>query len=350
MAAIRTIHNGLVLLVFSPGFAKNSMAILITGGAGYIGTHMVYAALERGEEVVVLDDLSTGVRGLVAERAQFCQGDVGDQELLRKLIARYRITAVVHFAASTVLPESVEKPLAYYANNTVASHNLIEVCVETGVKHFVFSSTAAVYAGTDGKPVTEDAPLAPGTPYGRSKLMTEWMLEDAARAHDLTFITLRYFNVAGADPKGRTGQSTPRATHLIKRACQAALGRIPYLEIYGTDYPTRDGTGVRDYIHVTDLVDAHTAALEHLFGAGGSLTLNCGYGRGFSVSEVIAAVTRVAGRPVPTREAPPRRGDMAEIVADPTKLQRHLSWRPNHENLDEIVRTALEWERRANSI
>ena len=326
------------------------MAILVTGGAGYIGTHMVYAALDRGEDVVVLDDLSTGVRGLVAERAHFCQGHVGDQTLLRELIPRHSITAIVHFAGSTVLPESVANPLAYYSNNTVASRNLIEVCVETGVEHFIFSSTAAVYANPDRTPVKEDAPLAPATPYGRSKLMTEWMLEDAARAHGFRHVTLRYFNVAGADPQARTGQSTPRATHLIKRACQAALGRIPHLEIYGTDFATHDGTGVRDYIHVTDLVDAHLAALEHLRAGGSSLTLNCGYGRGFSVREVIAAVSKVAGHQVPWRNAAPRPGDMPEIVADPTKLKRHLSWRPKHDDLEEIVATAFEWERRSHSI
>ena len=325
------------------------MAILITGGAGYIGTHMVLAALENGDEVVVLDNLSTGARGLVAERAQFYQGDVGDQSLVRDLIARHRITAVLHFAGSIVVPESVERPLAYYANNTVVSRNLIEVCVETGVKHFIFSSTAAVYSVSDGKPVSESAPLDPASPYGRSKLMTEWMLEDTARAHDFRHVTLRYFNVAGADPQGRTGQSSPRATHLIKRACQAALGRIPHLEIYGTDFPTRDGTGIRDYIHVADLVDAHAAALEHLRSGGDSLTLNCGYGRGFSVREVIGAASKVIGRPVPTREAPRRLGDVAEIVADPTKLQHHLSWKPKHNDLEKIVWTAYEWERRSNS-
>jgi UDP-glucose 4-epimerase len=325
------------------------MAILVTGGAGYIGSHMVYAALERGE-VVVLDNLSTGMRGLVPERAQFYQGDVGNQDLLRQLITRHRITAVVHFAASTVLPESIEKPLAYYANNAAASRNLIEVCVETDVKHFIFSSTAAVYASPDGNRVKEEAPLAPGTPYGRSKLMTEWMLEDATRAHGLRHVTLRYFNVAGADPKGRTGQSTPRATHLIKRACQAALGRIPHLEIFGTDFPTRDGTGVRDYIHVTDLVDAHAVALDHLEKGGHSLTLNCGYGRGYSVREVIDVVSRIAGREMPIRQAQPRPGDLAELVADPTKLQRNLAWRPQYNDLSAIVATSYNWEKRLNSI
>ena len=326
------------------------MAILVTGGAGYIGTHMVYSALEHGIDVVVLDDLSTGVRSLVSEQAQFHRGDVGDQKLVRSLIAHHAITAVVHFAASTVLPESMKHPLAYYANNAVASRNLIEVCVESGVKHFIFSSTAAVYASPTGEPVGENAPLGPATPYGRSKLVTEWMLEDAARAHDFRHVTLRYFNVAGADPKGRTGQSTPRATHLIKRACQAALERIPHLEIFGTDYPTRDGTGVRDYIHVTDLVEGHIAALDHLAKGGGSLTLNLGYGDGFSVREVIAAVSRTTGRALRTVEMPRRAGDVGEIVADATRARRELNWRPQHDDIDEIVTTAYAWEKRLNSV
>lgn len=326
------------------------MAILITGGAGYIGSHMAYAALERGDDVVVLDNLSTGVRGLVAEEAHFYEGDVGDQALVRKLIADHQITAVVHMAGSTVLPESVANPLAYYANNTIASHSLVKVCVEIGVKHFIFSSTAAVYAPSESVPVNEHARLAPATPYGRSKLMTEWIIQDAARAHGLHSIMLRYFNVAGADPKGRTGQSTPRATHLIKRACQAALDRIPYLEIFGTDFRTRDGTGVRDYIHVSDLVDAHMAALMHLERGGESHTLNCGYGNGYSVRDVVAAVSKVSGKQVPTREVAARPGDAAEVVADPTELRSRLGWRPKHADLEEIVGTAFDWERRANSV
>ena len=326
------------------------MTILITGGAGYIGSHMVYAVLERGEEVVVLDNLSTGVRGLVAPDAHFYEGDVADQTLVRDLLSRHRVSAVVHFAGSVVVPESVEQPLAYYANNVSSSRNLLEVCVETGVGHFIFSSTAAVYANPSRNPVGEDAPLAPVTPYGRSKLMTEWMIEDVARAHDLRYVVLRYFNVAGADPKGRTGQSTPHATHLIKRACQAALGRIPYVEIYGTDFPTPDGTGVRDYIHVADLVDAHATAFDHLNRGGPSLTLNCGYGLGYSVRDVIDAVSKVAGHRVPTRDAPSRRGDLAEIVADPTRLKDTLEWRPRHDHLEQIVATAYEWDRRLNSV
>ena len=326
------------------------MAILITGGAGYIGSHMVYAALERGDEAVVLDNLSTGVRAHVAEKAIFHQGHCGDQAVLRRLFSYYRITAVVHFAGSIVVPESVEKPLAYYQNNTAASRNLIEACVESGVKNFIFSSTAAVYGMPETNPVTEEMHLSPINPYGRSKLMTEWMLEDASRAHDFRYVALRYFNVAGGDPKGRTGQSTPRATHLIKRACQVALGRLPHLDIFGTDFPTKDGTGVRDYIHVSDLVAAHALALDHLEKGGQSLTLNCGYGHGFSVREVVDTVSKVAGHKIPTKEAPRRAGDSAELVADSTKLKRRFSWKPMHDDLEEIVSTALAWERRLNSV
>src|SRR4051812_26235124 len=286
------------------------MAILITGGAGYIGSHMVLAAIERGEDVVVVDNLSTGIRGLVAEEAHFHLGNVGDQGFMRDLFRRYQINAVIHFAGSIVVPESVDNPLAYYENNTVASRNLIEACVRAGVKNFIFSSTAAVYGHPESNPVTEAATTAPASPYGRSKLMTEWMLEDASRAHDFRFIALRYFNVAGADPSGRTGQSTPKATHLIKRACQVALGRVPVLDIFGTDLPTKDGTGVRDYIHVSDLVAAHAVALDHLRKGGRSGVLNCGYGHGFSVRQVVDTVASVAGRQLPVRESPRRPGDV----------------------------------------
>jgi UDP-glucose 4-epimerase len=326
------------------------MSILISGGAGYIGSHMVLAALARGDEVVVLDNLSSGNRSLVAEGAHFHQGDVGDQKLLRRLFEQYTVTAVIHFAGSLIVPESVSKPLAYYANNTVASRNLIEACVQGGVKQFIFSSTAAVYGIPKHNPVTETTETMPINPYGRSKLMTEWMLEDAARAHDLRYVALRYFNVAGGDPAGRTGQSTPNATHLIKRACQAALGRLPVLDIFGTDFPTRDGTGVRDYIHVSDLVGAHALALDHLEQGGTSAVLNCGYGHGFSVREVIETVSKVTGQKIATREAPRRAGDPAELVADSSRLQSQLRWSPAHDDLEEIVSTAYAWERRLNSV
>jgi len=325
------------------------MSILITGGAGYIGSHMVLAALDRGEEVVVLDNLSTGIRGLVAEEAHFHLGNIGDQGLVRDLFRRYAIDAVIHFAGSIVVPESVTNPLAYYENNTVASRNLIEACIQAQVKHFIFSSTAAVYGTPQNNPVTEGVSAAPASPYGRSKLMTEWMLEDASRAHDFRYIALRYFNVAGADPSGRTGQSTPKATHLIKRACQVALGRVPVLDIFGTDFPTMDGTGVRDYIHVSDLVSAHALALDHLRQGGNSAVLNCGYGHGFSVRQVVETVANVAGHKLPVREAPRRAGDVAEIVADLSRLQAQLGWKPIYNDLHQIVSTAFAWERRLNS-
>lgn len=322
------------------------MAVLITGGAGYIGSHMAFALLDQGDEVVVLDNLSTGVRGQVPEAALFYEGEVADRELVARILADHGVEAVLHFAAAAVVPDSVAEPLRYYANNTAASRDLIETCVNGGVKHFVFSSTAAVYGVTDAPTIDEDAVKSPANPYGRSKLMTEWMLQDAACASDLRYVALRYFNVAGADPQGRTGQSTPRATHLIKRACQAALGAEPYLGIFGTDYPTPDGTGIRDYIHIADLVDAHALALAHLRSGGGSETFNCGYGHGFSVREVLGAVEKAAGLAVPVKEEPRRPGDPPAIVAHPGKIKAQLGWTPRHDSLDEIVSSALAWERR----
>jgi UDP-glucose 4-epimerase len=325
------------------------MSVLVTGGAGYIGSHMVWELLGRGEDVVVLDDLTTGARGLVAEKAQFVEGNAGDGELVAKIAADRKVDAVIHFAGSIVVPESVAEPLRYYANNVVASRALIEACVESGVKNFIFSSTSVVYAEDAAQPMRESEPTVPISPYGRSKLMTEWMLEDTARAHDFRHIVLRYFNVAGADPAGRTGQSTPRATHLIKRASQVALGRAPSLSIFGTDYPTPDGTGVRDYIHVSDLVAAHALALDHLRKGGAPQTFNCGYGHGFSVRQVIAAVERVTGRKLPTKEEPRRPGDPPTLIADASRIRRELGWTPKHDDLDEIVRTAYAWESRLNS-
>jgi UDP-glucose 4-epimerase len=326
------------------------MSILVTGGAGYIGSHMVHALLDRGDDVVVLDNLSTGVRGLVAPRAVFVEGNASDRALILDIVKEHGVTTVIHFAGSIIVPESVEDPLAYYANNTVTSRDLIAACVDANVGNFVFSSTAAVYGMPEQIPVTEPALTDPINPYGRSKLMTEWMLQDTAHAHDFRYVALRYFNVAGADPNGRTGQSSPRATHLIKRACQAALGRVEALDIFGTDYPTKDGTGVRDYIHVSDLANAHVKALDHLEDGGSSLTLNCGYGHGFTVREVIDTVARVSGNPVPTREAPRRAGDPAVIVADPSQIKEIFEWQPKYDDLDEIVRTAYAWEKRQNSV
>jgi UDP-glucose 4-epimerase len=323
--------------------------VLVTGGAGYIGSHMTYALLDRGDAVVVLDNLSTGVRWQVGEKAAFVEGDAGDQALVRRLLREHGVDAVIHFAGSIVVPESVERPLAYYANNVVASRALIEACVEEGVAALIFSSTATVYASDAKQPLGEDQPKAPISPYARSKLMTEWMLEDASRAYPFRHMCLRYFNVAGADAKGRTGQSTPKATHLIKRAAQVALGRVPHLDIFGTDYPTPDGTGIRDYIHVSDLVAAHLLALDALRAGAPSSTYNVGYGRGLSVREVVHGVEQVIGRPLPVKESPRRLGDPPILISDPTRLKTALGWQPLHDDLSGIIRSALEWERRFNA-
>lgn len=325
------------------------MSVLVTGGAGYIGSHMTLQLVDQGDSVVVLDNLVTGVRAQVAEKATFIEGDISDKDLVRDILKTHKVEAVIHFAGSVVVPESVENPLKYYSNNTAKSRDLIESCVAGGVKQFIFSSTAAVYGVTEEASIAEDAVKDPASPYGRSKLMTEWMLEDTAHAHDFRYVALRYFNVAGADPKGRSGQSTPRATHLIKRACQVALGRAPYLGIFGTDFPTPDGTGVRDYIHVSDLIGAHALALAHLRGGGASSLFNCGYGRGFSVREVAKAVEKAAGAPLPVKEMPRRAGDPPAIVSNPAKLKAALGWKPQHDSLDEIVASALAWESRLNS-
>ncbi len=324
-------------------------AILVTGGAGYIGSHMTYALLDRRERVVVLDNLSTGVRNLVSHDAEFIEGDIADQKLVREIMRSRDIGAVIHFAGSIVVPESVSYPLKYYANNTVASRALIEACVLEKVRNFVFSSTAAVYGMPDVSLVSEGTPKEPINPYGRSKLMTEWMLQDTAHAHDFRYVALRYFNVAGADPQGRTGQSTPRATHLIKRAAQVALGRAPHLDIFGTDYPTPDGTGVRDYIHVADLIGAHLLALDALRDNLKADVFNCGYGRGMSVREIVAAMERAAGSKLAVREAPRRAGDPPALVADSAKLKQALNWAPRYDDINTIVRSALEWERRFNA-
>ena len=322
------------------------MAVLVTGGAGYIGSHMVFQLLESGEQVVVLDDLSTGIKENLAAGSELVEGDVGDEVLLSRLFQSYPFDAVIHFAGSVVVPESVAHPLEYYRNNTAASRSLIAACVRHGVPNFLFSSTAAVYGSPPVIPVSEETQADPVSPYGRSKLMTEWILKDAAAAHGLRYGILRYFNVAGADPQGRTGQSTPRATHLIKRACEVAAGRCEKLTIYGTDYPTPDGTGVRDYIHVCDLVDIHEQVLEKLRSEREPLLLNCGYGRGYSVREVVAAVERAAGQTLAVEMAPRRPGDLAIVVAQTEKLTKLLGWRPRHADLDVIVRTALAWEMR----
>ena len=322
------------------------MTTLVTGGAGYIGSHTVHALLDRGDAVVVLDNLSTGLRAQIGTAAAFVQGDVADGALVGDIIARHGVDAVIHFAGSIVVPESVADPLAYYENNVTRSRALIASCVAAKVKNFIFSSTATVYAEDAPQPLAETSRTGPISPYAKSKLMTEWMLADTARAHDFRPMVLRYFNVAGADPKGRTGQSAPNATHLIKRAVLAALGRVPRLDIFGTDYPTPDGTGVRDYIHVSDLADAHLLALDALRAGAGPATYNCGYGHGASVREVIAGVERVIGRALPVREAPRRPGDPPILVSDPGRIKAVLGWTPAHDNLDEIIRSALAWEER----
>jgi len=320
------------------------MTILVTGGAGYIGSHMVHELVDAGERVVVLDNLSTGFRFLIPSAVPFVAGSTGDRELVSKTILQHGVNAIIHFAASVVVPESIADPLGYYRNNTVNTCTLLEAAVEAGVKHFVYSSTAAVYGNPQRVPVREDEATAPISPYGSSKLMSEILVHDTARAHGLRFVVFRYFNVAGADPKRRTGQSTPQATHLIKVACEAALGKRPKLDLYGTDYPTPDGTCIRDYIHVSDLVRAHSAALGHLRRGGESATFNCGYGRGASVLEVIAAVKRVSGRDFPVEISGRRAGDPAALVADVARIHASLDWRPRYGDLDTIVSHALAWE------
>ena len=320
--------------------------VLITGAAGYVGSHVVPAFCKAGYPVVVLDDLSTGHRAAVPGGIPFVEGDVGDSGAVGNVIADHRIAAVVHLAASASVPESVHDPLLYYRNNSSASTTLIRACVDGGVRRFIFSSTAAVYGIPREIPVSEDAPTAPINPYGSSKLVTEWTLRDAAAAHDFRYVALRYFNVAGADPNGRAGQSDRNAAHLIKVACAAAVGSHDHVTVFGTDYDTADGTCVRDYIHVSDLADAHVAALRDLEDGGGSRVLNCGYGHGYSVREVLETVRVVAGVPFDVREGPRRVGDPPALVADASRIRAALQWSPRHDDLDFIVRTALSWERK----
>jgi UDP-glucose 4-epimerase len=322
------------------------MSTLVTGGAGYIGSHVVWALHDQNERVVVVDNLSTGAKECLPAAVPLVVGDVGNSDLVRQCINDHDVTAVLHFAGSIVVPESLTDPLGYYRNNVSASRTLLECCVAEEVTQFVFSSTAAVYGKTTGHLLREDAPTAPINPYGRSKLIVEWMLADTAHAHGMRYIALRYFNVAGADPKGRTGQAFPGATHLIKRVCETALGEREVVEIFGTDYPTHDGTGVRDYIHVADLADAHVLALQWLKGGGSSQTLNCGYGKGFSVRDVIAAVEGVMKTTLNVRDAGRRSGDPAEVVADPARIRSLLKWHPKLNDLDTIVASALDWEKR----
>lgn len=319
------------------------MTVLVTGGAGYIGGHAVLAFLDRGEIPVILDDLSTGSRNAIPSNAPFFIGDVGDTSLVLRILETHKIDAILHFAAKIVVPDSIADPLGYYLNNTVKTRALLEAAVKGKVKHFVFSSTAAIYGNPDKTSVTEETVPAPLSPYGTSKLMSELMIRDVSAAYDHRHVILRYFNVAGADPAGRHGQSTPNASHLIKVAMETALGRRPFMSIFGSDYPTPDGTCVRDYVHVSDLARAHLLALDQLRMDGVSRTLNCGYGRGYSVRAVIEAVKGVAGTDFEVRQAPRRAGDPASVVASNDQLMS-LGWNPELDDLSVIVRHAFAWE------
>jgi UDP-glucose 4-epimerase len=318
--------------------------ILVTGGAGYIGSHTVRQLGERGERLVTLDNLSTGFRDAVLY-GDLVEGDTGDQELVDRILREYDVDTVIHFAAHTIVPESVSDPLKYYRNNTCNSRNLIDCCVRHGVKNFIFSSTAAVYGIPEDEIVSEETPKNPINPYGTSKLMTEWMLRDTAAASDMKYIALRYFNVAGSDPEGRIGQRTPNATLLIKVASEVATGKRPHLSVFGTDFPTPDGTGVRDYIHVEDLADAHLSALDYLRKGGDSNIFNCGYGHGYSVRDVIKALERATRQPLPIKEEPRRAGDPPSLVANSSKIQSHLDWKPQYDDLNKIVQDSLNWEK-----
>lgn len=322
-------------------------SVLVTGGAGYIGSHAAHALVDRGERVVILDDFSTGLRRFVPPSAELVEGSVGDLRLIHSVLSDRRVESVLHFAGSISVPESTTHPLEYYHNNVANSCVFLKACVDLKIKNFIFSSTAAVYGATDPAPVTEDVPTRPLSPYGRSKLMVERMLADTSAAYPLRYVALRYFNVAGVDPKGRTGQPERQVPHLIKRAAQVAIGRAECLEIFGTDYATPDGTAVRDYIHVLDLVEAHILALEHLRRGGNSSVYNCGYGSGCSVLEMVGAFERVTGRPLPARLAPRRDGDPPFVVADSSRLRKELNWRPGFNHLDTIVNSALDWERQS---
>src|SRR3982751_2684489 len=321
--------------------------VLVTGGAGYIGSHAVLALKDADWNVSVIDDLSTGNRKVVPKDIAFFEGNIADRPLVDRILTEQQIGAIMHFAGSIVVPESVEQPLKYYANNTLASHALIGAAVEAGVKHILFSSTAAVYGAPNRVPIDEEDPKAPINPYGASKLMTERMLEDASAAHAFNYGALRYFNVAGADPKGRTGQIGKGSTHLIKIACEAAVGKRDHVAVYGTDYPTPDGTCIRDYIHVSDLAAAHVAALAKLIAAPGqNLVMNCGYGKGLSVLEVLDAVDRIHGSPIERLMEGRRAGDPPELVSANERILKTLDWHPQFREIDRIVGDALAWERK----
>jgi UDP-glucose 4-epimerase len=320
-------------------------AILVTGGAGYIGSHVVRQLGEAGERVVVIDNLGKGFRQAVTA-GELVVADAGDYALVSRLMAAHGIDTVMHFAAHTIVPESVALPLKYYGNNTSSTRNLLQACIDNGVKNFVFSSTAAVYGMPEDGYAGEDSPTRPINAYGTSKLMSEWMLRDVAAVNPLRYVALRYFNVAGSDPKGRIGQATPGATLLTKVACEAMVGKRPHVAVFGSDYPTPDGTGVRDYLHVEDLACAHLRALDYLRADGPSVTLNVGYGHGYSVREVLRMVEAVAGRPLTIREEPRRAGDPAYLVARADRIRAELGWQPSYDDLEAIVSSSLAWERR----
>jgi len=319
--------------------------VLITGGAGYIGSHTVLAFRDAGYPVVVVDDLSAGRRELVPGDVPLIVGNISDQAMIAKVIRQYKCQGILHFAGSIIVPESVTDPLMYYANNTAASRNLIECCVSEGVDAFVFSSTAAVYGNPSELPLTEKSETLPVNPYGSSKLMTEWMLRDISAASDLRYAALRYFNVAGADPQGRSGQAGPNTTHLIRVACELVTDKRSEMSIFGDDYDTPDGTCVRDYIHVSDLADAHVLALEYLLLKQENLVLNCGYGHGFSVKQVLEVVKKIADHPLTIRSEGRREGDAAALVSDSHKIKEILGWSPKFDDLNIIVKTALDWQR-----
>ncbi len=325
--------------------SKEKRSVLVTGGAGYIGSHTVLQLLARGEHVVVLDDLSTGFRQ-AARDVPLVVGNVGDRALVDSLLAEHGVDTIIHFAAHTIVPESVANPLKYYGNNTCGTRSLLEAASNAGVRNFVFSSTAAVYGIPESGLASEESPTAPINAYGSSKLMSEWMLRDLCAVTPMRHVILRYFNVAGSDPQGRIGQSTRKATLLVKVACEAAVGKRPYLSVFGTDYPTPDGTGVRDYIHVDDLAAAHLKALDYLRAGGDSLIANCGYGHGYSVREVLQSVEKIAGLKLDVREEPRRAGDPPTLVAKCDRVRNILGWIPKLDDIDTIVRTSLEWERR----
>lgn len=325
------------------------MSVLVTGGAGYIGSHMVLALLDDGQEVVVIDDLSTGFRDALPEAVSFVEGDVGDGGLVSRVCRDHGVSAIIHMAASVSVPESVQKPIDYYLNNTANFARLLQAAASSGVMSVIFSSTAAVYGVPERLPIDEMASIRPETPYGASKAFSERILMDAAEAHNLSYAILRYFNVAGADPAGRAGQRTRGATHLIKVAAEAATGKRPVLQIFGTDYPTADGSCIRDYIHISDLTAAHLLALKHLARNGGNLVLNCGYGRGYSVKEVVAAFEARTGTEMPVEFAPRRLGDVGVVYASSEKLRDVLGWAPAHDDFAEIVDSAVAFERRHGS-